>query len=121
MYFVAVWVWIFFYRFVRRLYLWPAFSKMPEMTITKYVNIFLSWSSGQSSSRFAREQALLQSYADNCTAALQSIVPPACIAEIDSKGMSLSEFVGSISDEIIAQKFGSPYWACDAPLGSVDS
>lgn len=120
-YFVAIGVWIFFNRFVRRLYLWPAFSKIPEMTITKYVKIFLSWSAGQSSSRYEREQALLQSYADNCTAALQSIVPPACIAEIDSKGMSVSEFVGSISDEIIAQKFGSPYWTCDAPLGSVDS
>jgi hypothetical protein len=94
---------------------------MPEMTIDKYVKIFLSWSSAQSSSRFARDQALLQSYDDNCMAALESLVPPACIAEIDSKGMSLSEFVGSISDEVIAQTFGSPYWACDAPLGSVDS
>ena len=105
--------------FSLRLYLWPAFSKIPEMTIVKYVKLFLSWSSAQSAPRFAREQVLLRSYDDNCTAALQSVVPQACIAEIVSKGLSLSEFVSS-SDAIIAEKFGSQYWSCNAPLGSVD-
>ena len=106
--------------FSLRLYLWPAFSKIPEMTIVKYVKLFLSWSSAQSAPRFAREQVLLRSYDDNCTAALESVVPQACIAEIVSKGLKLSEFVSS-SDAIIAQKFGSQYWSCNAPLGSVDS
>jgi hypothetical protein len=103
-----------------RLYLWPAFSKIPEMTIVKYVKMFLSWSAAQSASRFAQEQELLQSYDAKCTAALKSIVPQACIEHIHSKGLSLDEFVCS-SNDIITQKFGSLHWTCNASLGSVDS
>ena len=103
-----------------RLYLWPAFSKIPEMTIIKYVRMFLSWSAAQSVSRLAQEQELMQLYDAKCSAALKSIVPQACIEEINSKGLSLDEFVCS-SDDIITQKFGSQHWTCNAPLGSVDS
>ncbi len=108
------------YLFSHRLYLWPAFSIIPQMSIAKYVKMFLSWSSGQSASRIAREQILMQSYVETCSAALHSIVPPACIEEIVSKGLSLSDFVSAPND-VIEQKFGSQYWVCNAPLGSVDS
>lgn len=90
------------------------------MSIAKYIKMFLSWSSRQSASRIAREQVVMQSYVETCSTALHSIVPSACIEEIVAKGLSLSEFV-SASNDFIMQKFGSQYWACNAPLGCVDS
>jgi hypothetical protein len=96
-----------------RLYLWPAFSKLHDMTIAKYVNKFLTWSAAQHVQRSAREHELLQSYSENCMKVLKSIVPPAVITEIQSKGLSLEDFVSS-PDDVIAMKLGSQHWSCKA-------